>query len=221
MSGSAKKTVTFSSGKEYALDRFGYLEQPEEWSEDFADGMARLQGVYDGLTEEHWSLINYIRGKFLNENDLPLMVMACHDNNLRLSKMRELFPTGFLRGACRISGLNFEFLCKVNIWHTYESARRIENDYPVTEQGFLIDFTKWDKRFAKLIGVEWELPEGLTGKHWEIVRFLRNYYAATNNIPTVYEVCQAHQLELDDLKELFPGGYRRGACRIAGLPFFA
>ena len=26
--------------------------------------------------------------------------------------------------------------------------------------------------------------------------------------------------DLDELGELFPGGYRRGACRIAGLPFF-
>jgi len=61
----------------------------------------------------------------------------------------------------------------------------------------------------------------LTPTHWEILPFLHNNYQATNNIPTVYEVCHAHRLDLHDLNALFPGGYRRGACRIAGLPFFA
>ena len=57
--------------------------------------------------------------------------------------------------------------------------------------------------------------------HWEVIQFLRTYYQAMNNIPTVYETCHAHDLELHDLIKMFPGGYRRGACRVAGLPFFA
>ena len=65
------------------------------------------------------------------------------------------------------------------------------------------------------------LPGGLTPRHWEIIRFLRNYYQATNNMPTLYQVCEAHHLDLEGFRELFPEGYRRGACRIAGLPFFA
>jgi len=36
-----------------------------------------------------------------------------------------------------------------------------------------------------------------------------------------FEVCGAHRLEVEQFRELFPEGYRRGACRIAGLPFFA
>jgi tRNA 2-thiouridine synthesizing protein E len=88
-------------------------------------------------------------------------------------------------------------------------------EYKVTPQGFLEDFNQWNERFAQLVSSEWLGP-----KHWEVIRFLRNYYLTTNNIPTVYEVCQAHNLDLKDLQKLFPDGYRRGACRIAGLPFF-
>ena len=215
------KTITFGEDKTYTLDQYGFLEPPEQWDEGFAQGMARLQGIYDGLTEEHWSLIAYIRDKFLVEKSLPLLVVACADNNLRLSKLKSLFPTGYFRGACRIAGLNYAFLCGVNIWHTYETASRLKPEYEITPQGFLEHFSQWNERFAELVSSEWKLPQGLTSKHWEVIRFLRDYYQAVNNIPTVYEVCQAHNLDLANLEELFPGGYRRGACRVAGLPFFA
>ena len=215
------KTITFGEGKTYTLDQYGFLDPAEQWDEDFADGMARLQGIYEGLTQEHRDFITYIRKKFLAENTLPLLVVACADNHLRLGKLKSLFPTGYFRGACRIAGLSHQFLCDVNIWHSYETAPRLKPEYEISPQGFLVDFDRWNGRFAELVAAEWNLPDGLTPKHWEIIHHLRNYYLATNNIPTVYEVCEAHRLDLNDLRELFPEGYRRGACRIAGLPFFA
>lgn len=216
-----EKTVTFGESRSYALDEYGFLEQPDQWDEDFANGMARLQGIHDALTEEHWRFISYIREKALKEKTLPLLVVACADNNLRLGKLKSLFPTGYFRGACRIAGLSHRFLCDVNIWHSYETAPRLKPEYDITPQGFLADFRQWNERFAELLSDEWKLPHGLTAKHWEVIRFLRNFYQVQANIPTVYEVCQAHHLDLDDMVELFPDGYRRGACRIAGLPFFA
>ncbi len=215
------KIVTFGKDKTYTLDQYGFLDPPEQWDEDFANGMARLQGIYDGLTKEHWDFLSYIRDNFLIEKKLPLLVTACAENNLRLGKLKSLFPTGYFRGACRIAGLSYQFICEVSFWVTCESAPRLMSEYKVTPQGFLEDCSQWNERFANLVSVEWKLPFGLTSKHWEVIRFLRNYYLATNNLPTVYEVCRAHNLDLEDLKTLFPGGYRRGACRIAGLPFFA
>ena len=215
-----QKTVTFGEGKVYSLDKFGFLDPPEQWDEGFAQGMARLQGIYDGLTEEHWDFIGYIRQQFTVKKQLPLMVEACAANNLRLSKFRSLFPTGYIRGVCRIAGINYKFMTDANIWHSYETVPHLKREFAVTPQGFLVDFKLWNERFAHIASSEWELPEGLTGVHWDIIHFLRNYYQITNNIPTVWEVCQAHDLDIDDLKALFPGGYRRGACLIAGLPFF-
>jgi tRNA 2-thiouridine synthesizing protein E len=215
------KTVTFGAGKSYTLDQYGFLDPPEQWDEEFAHGMARLQGIYDGLAQEHWDFISYIRKKFLIDKTVPLLVVACAENNLRLDKLKTLFPTGYLRGACRIAGVSYRFLCEVSLWHTYETSRRLKPEYQLTPQGFLEDFYQWNERFANLVGAEWKLPHGLTSKHWEVIRFLRNYYQASGNIPTIYEVCEAHHLDLDGFRELFPEGYRRGACRMAGLPFFA
>ncbi len=221
MSRHTPKTVAFDEGKTYTLDEYGFLGQPDQWDEGFANGMARFQGIYDGLTKEHWDFISYIRRKFLEEKTLPLLVMACADNHLRLDKLKALFPTGYFRGACRIAGVSYKFLCDVNLWHTYETVPHLTASYKITPQGFLEDSEQWNERFAHLASVEWDLPQGLTPRHWSVIRFLRSYYAAMNTIPAVHEVCEAHGFDLDDLKELFPDGYRRGACRIAGLPFFA
>ena len=42
--------------------------------------------------------------------------------------------------------------------------------------------------------------------------------SGANNAPAV-AVCRAANLTLEELQTLFPGGYRRGACRMAGLPY--
>lgn len=220
MNSSPGRVVTFGEGKTYVLDEYGFLDPPEQWDEEFAEGMAPLQGIYDGLTKEHWDLLLYIRRKVSEEEGLPLLVVACADIGIRLNKLKALFPTGYFRGACRLAGLSYRSLCQSNIWHTYETAPPLMAEYEVTPQGFLKDFTQWNERFAHLVSEESHLRDGLTAKHWEVIRFLRNYYAAMRNIPTIHEVCAAHHVDLEEFTELFPEGYRRGACRIAGLPFF-
>jgi len=131
-----EKTVTFGEGKTYTLDEYGFLDPAEQWDEDFAGGMARLQGIYNGLTKEHWDFISYIREKSLKEKALPLLVVACADNHLRLDKLKSLFPTGYFRGACRIAGVSYAFLCDVNIWHTLRQPRqrRVESSRRVDAQ---------------------------------------------------------------------------------------
>jgi tRNA 2-thiouridine synthesizing protein E len=74
-----RKTVLFNK-KEYRLDNHGFLDPPDQWDEDFAEGMATKQGIYGGLTEEHWKLIRYVREKFLAEGSVPVVVIACADN---------------------------------------------------------------------------------------------------------------------------------------------
>jgi tRNA 2-thiouridine synthesizing protein E len=213
-------TVTFGQENSYSLDEYGFLDPPEQWDESFAEGIAELQGIYGGLTEEHWKLIKYLRAKFLDEETVPVVVIACAENNLRLSDLRFLFPTGYHRGACRIAGINRDFMYKTNYWLTYETSTLPTTEYDLTSHGYLQDYQDWDERFAHTIIREWKLSAGLTERHLQIIHFLRDYYQINKNIPTIYETCKANKLDLDELIVLFPPGYRRGACRIAGLPFF-
>lgn len=42
-----------------ATDQEGYLQNMNEWSEDYAVALARLEGLT--LTDEHWQVIRFIR----------------------------------------------------------------------------------------------------------------------------------------------------------------
>ena len=216
----SEPTVTFESGRQYQLDRQGFLDPPEQWTEEFAEGMARLLGVAGDLTDEHWAFLSYLRRKFIDAKTVPVVVLACADNGLRLRQLRALFPAGYHRGACKIAGINYAFMSAHNIWLTYESYRTLQSEHQLTASGFLVDFEKWSRHFAALVAQEWNLPLGLTELHWQILAFLRTHYRQTKNVPTIYETCRLNGITLDDLKTLFPEGYRRAACRAAGLPFF-
>jgi len=214
-----QQTVIFGE-KHYELDSHGFLKQADQWDKVFAEGMAKKLGISEGLTDEHWKIIHYLRQKFIQENTIPVIVIACSDNGIRLNQLRTLFPTGYHRGACKIAGVNYDFLCDTNIWLTYESVPAIEAEHEVDESGFLKDFDKWNESFAHRIALSWDQFEGLTEKHWEIIRYLREFYSNSRNLPTIYELCKSNNLELEDFGKLFSEGYRRGACRAAGLPFY-
>ena len=215
------QSITLENGKTYTLDRHGFLDPPGQWDEEFAESVALQAGIHGGLTEEHWDFIQYLRKKFLEEDTVPVVVIACAENSIRLGKLRALFPAGYHRGACKIAGINYQFMYEHNIWLTYESYRMLKANYKMSASGFLDDCDQWDRQFAHLIVSEWGFPDGLTDRHWDVINYLRDYYQAHKDIPTVYETCKVLELSLTDLRELFPEGYRRGACRIAGLPFFA
>ena len=211
--------ITFR-GKTYQLDDYGFLDPPDQWNREFAEGMAKMVGITGGLTERHWQIIDYVRRKFLDEDTVPVVVMACSENRMRLAELRSLFPTGYHRGTCKVAGINYKFMYETNYWLTYETAPPAKPRYQLDALGFLQDFKQWDEDFVELALSQRESPIAPTDRHLQVLRYLRDYYTIHRAIPTVYETCNANDMTLDELRELFPAGYRRGACRIAGLPFF-
>lgn len=207
-------------GTTYELDDYGFLDPPEQWDEGFADGMAKMVGIKSGLTSRHWEFVRYLRYKFLDEGTVPVLVMACSDNHMRLSELRSLFPTGYHRGACKIAGINYKFMYETNYWLTYETAPPAKQRYELDSLGFLKNALQWDEDFVELAMSQRDPPMAPTERHFQVLHYLRDYYAVNRVLPAVHETCVANDLSLDNLRELFPAGYRRGACRIAGLPFF-
>ena len=45
----------------------------------------------------------------------------------------------------------------------------------------------------------------------------RERFERDGKVPTVYETCEVHGLEIDDLEHMFPDGYHRGVVKLAGL----
>jgi len=59
--------------KTYRLDEEGFLVNPDEWDEGFAEAMAPQTGIHRGLTPAHWEVIHYIRNTFRDSGRCPLV----------------------------------------------------------------------------------------------------------------------------------------------------
>lgn len=208
--------------KDYEVDEGGFLVHPEQWDEEFAKGIAPQVGILTELSNAHWCIISFIRNSFAETGRCPHVHEIGRDCGLKLKDLKELFPTGYLRGACKLAGLTFKeeevhssWLPSVRL--TQVSVPIKQRTYRVDIRGFLLDPDQWDEEYAVFKAQEMKMPGPMTHKHWEIIRFLRERFAQTGKIPTVYETCENHGLDLDDLGKLFPDGYHRGAVKIAGL----
>ncbi len=209
-------TVTFGN-RSYQLDSHGYLDPSEQWDRNFAEGMADLVGIKGGLTERHWGVIDFIRQYAEDKGDIPFLHQACRTFDLSLDDMRALFPAGYHRGAFRIAGLSHRFMVNVNVWFTYETTAAGRDRTPTCPLGFLRDSSDWNSGFALKTAADHGLEGGLTEKHWQVIELIRACFAKTGTVPLVCEICERADLTLNELNELFPGGYHRGACKIAGL----
>ncbi|MBI5501300.1 MAG: TusE/DsrC/DsvC family sulfur relay protein [Deltaproteobacteria bacterium] len=217
MTADPDRSVTLD-GRIYSLDEFGFLDPPEQWDDAFADGMAARAGIPAGLRPAHWRLIRHLRRKFVQERTVPFVVPACIENRIRLTTLRTLFPTGFVRGACRLAGLSYAFLSTANPLLLTENYGTLRTQFCTDDSGFLAEFDSWDERFAAMVVADWNLPGGLNDDHRRILRFLRQRFAATGRAPDVHAACRSAGIDVGALWALFPEGYRNGACRAAGLP---
>ena len=85
-------------------DEEGFLSQPETWTKDAAEVLARDE-VPGKLTEDHWKVIDYLRKYYLQFETVPLVKMLCRDTGLKFTYICKLFPSGLTKGACKIAGI--------------------------------------------------------------------------------------------------------------------
>jgi tRNA 2-thiouridine synthesizing protein E len=206
--------------KSYELDSGDFLLEPNKWDENFAEGMAEKNKIPNGLTKDHWAVISFIRNTFKGSGRCPMVYETYKNCGLTLHKLKKLFPTGYLRGACKVAGVTYKngYLEPVYFPHTAENLELIyaNKTYRIDVHGFLVDANEWDHYYAACRAFDMKIPK-LSDRHWQIIRFLRERYEKTKEVPTVYETCEDNQVSLEELKQLFPDGYHRGAIKIAGL----
>ena len=86
------------------VDEDGFMENPEEWTEDVAYALASTEDVEE-LTEDHWKLIHYLRDYFQQYGIAPMIRKLCKETGFPLKKVYEMFPSGPAKGACKVAGL--------------------------------------------------------------------------------------------------------------------
>ncbi len=48
-------------GHSIEVDEDGFIQEPDQWSEDLAAALAKSEEEIEKLTPEHWKVINYLR----------------------------------------------------------------------------------------------------------------------------------------------------------------
>lgn len=214
--------------KSYEVDDQNFLVDFTKWDEHFAMGMAKRLKIQGDLTEKHWCIIHYIRGTFNETGTCPLVYQTCRSCGLTFNEMKRLFPTGYQRGACLLSGISFKDRIVNYYGEKYILSGKVADDrekmrpskgktYRIDVFGFLVDPSEWDRDFALNRAREIGITKDLTDKHWKIIGFLRDSYQKHRAVPTIYECCEGNRMEIDEIEALFPMGYHRGAVKIAGL----
>ena len=94
--------------KEYRVDAFGFLIDPSEWDEDFAENKAHEMKVPGGLSERHQEILLAIRRLFSETGTVPSVSEACEALSMEMDEMERLFPDGYVRGAVKIAGLSMK-----------------------------------------------------------------------------------------------------------------
>ncbi|MGC1401877.1 MAG: TusE/DsrC/DsvC family sulfur relay protein [Thermodesulfobacteriota bacterium] len=211
-------------GKAYEVDSVNFLTNFNDWDENFAEGLAPQLGIPQGLTKEHWDVLNWIRQYFGGKGVCPNVYETCRGCGLRISEMRRLFPTGYWRGACKLAGLisggahlgpTFH---PISLPETIPFMEAYNKTYEIDVRGFLVNPDDWDEYYAVYRAHEMKIHGGkLSDGHWKIIKFLREGYQKNKEIPTIYETCEANQIDIKELERLFPDGYHRSAVKLAGL----
>ena len=94
---------------------------------------------------------------------------------------------------------------------------------PRTSEGFLLKVEDWNTEVGALLAGQEGIA--LTEAHWEILRLLRDYYAAYDSSPAMRALVKYCRQQLGEdkgksiyLLRLFPGSPAKIGSKIAGLP---
>jgi TusE/DsrC/DsvC family sulfur relay protein len=103
---------------------------------------------------------------------------------------------------------------------TADELRISERPVELNERGFMTDPSQWSPGAALYVARRQGLrdwPHELVSDHWRVIDFMRTYYQATGNAPSLRYTCKALGMTKKRFSRLFPGGLTT-VRRIAGLP---
>ena len=92
------------NGTAFEVDEDGILVNLSDWTEEMAVFLAKEEGVEE-LSEDHWKLINYLRGYFKDYGIAPMVRKMTKESGYSLKEIYDLFPSGPAKGACKVAGL--------------------------------------------------------------------------------------------------------------------
>ena len=90
-----------------------------------------------------------------------------------------------------------------------------EKTIEVNEEGYLVNFSQWDKQVAENIANEAKINLG--PKHWEVINFLQDQHKKEVAL-NIRKVGNSGVVSIKEFYELFPQGPLKTSTKIAGIP---
>ena len=98
-------------GKSYEVDKEGYLQNPEDWSNGLAEEIAKTEGVE--MTKEHWDVVNFLKDYYKEYQIAPMIKIIIKEMARMFGTKKgnneylyELFPVKSIKQTvCKIAGL--------------------------------------------------------------------------------------------------------------------
>lgn len=92
------------AGREVHVDDEGFMTNPEEWSEEIAEILAK-QIAIDTLTEDHWKVIRFLREDFEQEGETATLRRVSTVGGVATKQLYMLFPKKPAKKMAYVSGL--------------------------------------------------------------------------------------------------------------------
>jgi len=90
-----------------------------------------------------------------------------------------------------------------------------QTEIDVNEEGYLTDFTQWNKEIGQEIAKEQGID--MTSKNWEVIDYIHEKH--NNEEPlSIRGIKKSGVINIKEFYNLFPGGPLKKATMIAGIP---
>ena len=96
--------TTLIASHELEVDSEGFLQKPEQWTEEIGTEIAREAGITP-LTDRHWQVIRFMRDRYLTTGQAPSIRTLGKESGVTTKELYQLFPKGPAKLAAKIGGI--------------------------------------------------------------------------------------------------------------------
>jgi tRNA 2-thiouridine synthesizing protein E len=97
-------STTLIAARELEVDAEGFLQKPEQWTEDVGIEIARQAGIAP-LSDRHWAVIRFMRDRYLATGQAPSIRTLGKESGVSTKELYQLFPKGPAKLAAKIGGI--------------------------------------------------------------------------------------------------------------------
>jgi len=97
-------TLTMTPETTFDVDAEGFLADPDEWNEQWAEEVARENGIPE-LTDHHWLVVRFMRDRYLETGTAPSIRSLGKESGVPVKELYQLFPKGPAKLAAKIGGI--------------------------------------------------------------------------------------------------------------------